>query len=82
MTESGHEMDSELQHPDVPWPVPVEATGDTPVDRALGLLDGIGDLAVSGHAERYSALHDSLLEALDAEPGLPPAAPRKPEGSS
>ncbi|MFJ5958998.1 hypothetical protein ACIQC5_23905 [Paenarthrobacter sp. NPDC092416] len=65
---------------DVQWPEPAGETGDALVDRALGLLDGVQDAPVSGHGDVYSDIHDSLLEALDAEPGLPPAA--RPEGDS
>ncbi|WP_347110659.1 hypothetical protein AAHB33_07845 [Paenarthrobacter sp. S56] len=82
MTESGHDMDPVDQQPDVVWPALGAPTRDAAVDRALELLDGVRDVPVEGHAELYSALHNSLLEALDAEPGLPPAAPRKPEGNS
>ena len=63
-----------------------EETNDPAVDRALGFLAGIPDAPVADHVDIYAAVHDSLLGALDAEPGLPPAAPREtspnPEGTS
>ena len=70
----------------VRWPGVPEVTHDPAVDRALGFLAGIPGAPVADHVDIYAAVHDSLLEALDAEPGLPPAAPRetprKPEGDS
>ncbi|QOT17544.1 MULTISPECIES: hypothetical protein [Paenarthrobacter] len=70
----------------VRWPGVPEETHDPAVDRALGFLAGIPDAAVADHVDIYAAVHDSLLEALDAEPGLPPAAPREtslnPEGTN
>ncbi|MFK4639683.1 hypothetical protein [Paenarthrobacter histidinolovorans] len=67
----------------VQWPDHPEATGDALVDRALGLLEGVREAPVAEHGELYAGIHDSLLAALDAEPGLP-AAPRPitPEGDS
>ncbi|MFJ4170482.1 hypothetical protein ACIPY3_13310 [Paenarthrobacter sp. NPDC089714] len=56
------------------WPGPAAPTGETAVDRTLELLNAVPGTPVSEHADVYTALHDSLLEALDAEPGLPPAA--------
>lgn len=66
------------------WPGDANPSGEAAVDRALELLSGVPDLPVSAHAELYTAVHDALLEALDAEPGLPPAAsrPTSPEGDS
>ena len=70
----------------VRWPGVPEVTHDSAVDRALGFLAGIPGAPVADHVDIYAAVHDSLLEALDAEPGLPPAAPREtslnPEGTS
>jgi hypothetical protein len=57
------------------------------VDRALGPLEDVAKLPVPDHGDLYAGIHDGLLEALDAEPGLPavpkstPSDPR-PEGDS
>ncbi|TVU59132.1 hypothetical protein FQP90_20160 [Paenarthrobacter nitroguajacolicus] len=68
---------------DVQWPDDATPTGDALVDRALGLLEGVPDSPVAEHGELYAGIHDSLLEALDAEPGLPAAPrPNSPEGDS
>ena len=83
---------SELEHaeperPAVQWPDAASPTGDPLVDRALGLLGEVAESPVPDHGELYAGVHDALLEALDAEPGLPavpkstPSDPR-PEGDS
>lgn len=66
------------------WPGAAPPSGEAAVDRVLDLLSGVPNVPVSEHAEVYTAVHDSLLEALDAEPGLPPAAtrPNSSEGNS
>ena len=57
------------------------------MDRALGPLEDVNKLPVPDHGDLYAGIHDCLLEALDAEPGLPavpkstPSDPR-PEGDS
>lgn len=86
MTEPQH---SESVHPDpeppaVQWPDAVSPTGDPLVDRALGLLDGVAESPVPDHGELYTGIHDALLEALDAEPGMPavPKSTPRPEGDS
>jgi hypothetical protein len=84
MTEPNNLPEAEAERTAVHWPA-LESTGDVPVDRALSLLEDVHGAPVADHALLYSALHDSLLEALDAEPGLPPAAdrhasPTRPEG--
>lgn len=67
----------------VQWPADTTPTGDALVDRALGLLADVAGSPVSGHGELYAGIHDSLLEALDAEPGLPSApSNNRPEGDS
>lgn len=68
---------------EVQWPDDVGPTGDALVDRALALLEGVPESPVAQHGDLFAGIHDSLLEALDAEPGLP-AAPRLngPEGDS
>lgn len=93
MTEPQH---SELEHPElehpeerpaVQWPDAVHPTGDPLVDRALGPLDEVAESPVPAHGDLYASIHDALLAALDAEPGLPvipkstPSDPR-PEGDS
>jgi hypothetical protein len=85
MTEPNNLPEAEAERPAVHWPEALDPTGDAPVDRALSLLEGVQGAPVADHTGLYSALHDSLLEALDAEPGLPPAAdrhasPTRPEG--
>lgn len=75
---------SEPSRPEVQWPYPASSTGDPLVDRALAVLDNVPATPVAEHGDLYAAIHDSLLEALDAEPGLP-AAPQstpRPEGDS
>ncbi|MCT9871672.1 hypothetical protein [Paenarthrobacter aurescens] len=77
---NGPEPESpEPESPEVQWPELTNPTGDQLVDRALGLLGSVPGSPVSEHGELYAGIHDSLLEALDAEPGLP-AIP-KPNGS-
>ncbi|MEV7664101.1 hypothetical protein [Paenarthrobacter sp. NPDC089316] len=67
----------------VQWPDAANATGDALVDGALGLLDSVPDAPLEEHGELYIRIHDSLLEALDAEPGLPgKPSPQIPEGNS
>ncbi|MGO4249068.1 hypothetical protein AB4Y87_17785 [Paenarthrobacter sp. RAF54_2] len=87
MTEANNYPEAEAERPPVRWPEALEATGDVPVDRALGLLEGVHGAPVADHAGLYTAIHDSLLEALDAEPGLPPVVDRdtartRPEGEN
>lgn len=79
----------DAEHPDpeppaVQWPDTASPTGDPLVDRALGLLDGVAESPVPDHGELYTGIHDALLEALDAEPGLPatPKSGSRPEGNS
>ncbi|WP_144662620.1 hypothetical protein [Paenarthrobacter nicotinovorans] len=68
----------------VQWPEPANATGDAMVDKAIGLLDSVPDAPLEEHGELYTRIHDSLLEALDSEPGLPSnhASTHRPEGSN
>jgi hypothetical protein len=40
------------------------AQGESPVDAALGLLDGLDELPVSEHVEVFDAVHRSLQDAL------------------
>ncbi|WP_461163301.1 hypothetical protein [Arthrobacter sp. R4-81] len=42
-------------------------TSDQDVDKALGLLNKLHELAVAEHGVVYAQLHDALLEALNAE---------------
>ncbi|MBT2588117.1 hypothetical protein [Arthrobacter sp. ISL-95] len=74
----------ERERPAVQWPDAPSATGDPLVDRALSLLDGVAESPVPEHGELYAAVHDGLLEALNAEPGLPatPESIPRPEGDS
>ena len=74
MTEPNNLPEAEAERTAVHWPEALDSTGDAPVDRALSLLEGVHGAPVADHAGLYAAIHDSLLEALDAEPGLPPAA--------
>ncbi|MCC3271959.1 hypothetical protein MUK71_06355 [Arthrobacter zhangbolii] len=53
-------------------PVP---TGDTEVDSLLDELRALDDAPVSSHGATYSALHEGLLAALNAEGNTPPHAP-------
>ncbi|UXM93280.1 hypothetical protein [Paenarthrobacter sp. JL.01a] len=68
----------------VQWPEPANATGDALVDKALGVLDSVPDVPLKEHGELYTRIHDSLLEALDSEPGLPTiqASHQPPEGNN
>ncbi|MFE4197397.1 hypothetical protein ACFRJ9_16160 [Paenarthrobacter sp. NPDC056912] len=72
--------------PEALWPDAAKPTGDVLVDRALGLLEAVPGSPVAEHGELYSGIHVLLLEALDAEPGLPPTSNRPsdsgPEGDS
>ncbi|WP_309074276.1 hypothetical protein [Paenarthrobacter sp.] len=78
---------AEPERPAVQWPDAASPTGDSLVDRALVPLSDVANAPVPGHGELYAGVHDALLEALDAEPGLPavpkstPSDPR-PEGDS
>lgn len=80
-------QETEHFHPEPPavqWPEAPNPTGDPLVDKAMGLLDGVTDAPVAEHGELYARVHDALLEALDAEPGLP-ATPKsfpRQEGES
>ncbi|MDR6989475.1 hypothetical protein J2Y66_003990 [Paenarthrobacter nitroguajacolicus] len=81
----GHVPESpESARPEVQWPDAPTPTGDPLVDGALGVLDEVPSTPVADHGDLYAALHDSLLEALDAEPGLPagPKSIPRPEGDS
>jgi len=87
MTEPNNLPEAEAERTAVHWPEALDSTGDAPVDRALSLLEGVHGAPVADHAGLYAAIHDSLLEALDAEPGPPPAADRdttrsRPEGGN
>ncbi|MFJ6536978.1 hypothetical protein ACIQH5_12190 [Paenarthrobacter sp. NPDC091711] len=88
MTEPQHSEPSppevEAERPAVQWPEVPVPTGDPLVDRALSLLDGVVGSPVPDHGELYTGVHDGLLEALDAEPGLPapPQSSPRPEGDS
>lgn len=91
MTEPQHSEPSpvevgavEPERPAVQWPETPSPTGDPLVDGALSLLDGVVDSPVPDHGELYAGVHDGLLEALDAEPGLPapPQSNPRPEGDS
>ncbi|MFJ4028490.1 hypothetical protein ACIPWF_14035 [Paenarthrobacter sp. NPDC089989] len=62
------------------WPGPAAPSGEAAVDRTLELLNAVSGTPVSEHADLYTAVHDSLLEALDAEPGLPPVAAAQAAG--
>ncbi|MET4542406.1 hypothetical protein ABIE37_004217 [Arthrobacter bambusae] len=83
--QDGHVTENaEPVRPEVQWPDPAIPTGDPLMDRALAVLDKVPATPVAEHGDLYAAVHDSLLEALDAEPGLP-AAPQstpRPEGDS
>ncbi|WP_284976171.1 hypothetical protein [Arthrobacter sp. efr-133-TYG-104] len=65
-----------IQWPDTPVP-----TGDALVDRALDALGRINVVPVGEHGDLYGHIHDSLSEALDSEPGLPPVSPRNTNSS-
>jgi len=84
MTESSNAPVHEAESPAaVQWPATETPTGDAPVDKALGPLADVAGSPVSDHGELYAGIHDSLLEALDAEPGLPSApSNNRPEGDS
>ncbi len=84
MTEPSNAPVPEAESPAVvQWPATATPTGDAPVDKALGLLADVAGSPVSDHGELYAGIHDSLLEALDAEPGLPSApSNNRPEGDS
>ncbi|MDO6143171.1 hypothetical protein [Paenarthrobacter aurescens] len=83
-TEQPEPDHSESERPVVRWPEAPSLTGDPLVDKALGLLDGVAGSPVPDHGELYARVHDGLLEALDAEPGLPatPRSTARPEGDS
>ena len=68
----------------VQWPDAADPTGDALVDGALSLLDSVPDAPLEEHGGLYTRIHDSLLEALDSEPGLPTiqASTQPPEGNS
>ena len=87
MTEPNNVTEAEAERTAAHWPEALDSTGDAPVDRALSLLEAFHGAPVADHAGLYAAIHDSLLEALDAEPGLPTAANRdttatRPEGEN
>ncbi|MEV7606222.1 hypothetical protein AB0N65_12350 [Paenarthrobacter sp. NPDC089322] len=77
-------VDTAAEGPDIEWPEAAGSTGDASVDSVLGVLETVRTTPVAEHAELYTAIHDSLMEALDAEPGLPPAAnpASRPEGTN
>ncbi|MDI2037287.1 hypothetical protein [Paenarthrobacter nitroguajacolicus] len=68
----------------VQWPDAAVPTADALVDGALGVLDSVPDAPLEEHGGLYTRIHDSLLEALDSEPGLPTIQPstHRPEGNS
>jgi hypothetical protein len=45
---------------------PFDGTGDARVDGALRRLDGLDDLALADHVERYEDVHNELQDALNA----------------
>ncbi|MFJ7751309.1 hypothetical protein ACIQXM_15300 [Arthrobacter sp. NPDC097144] len=51
-----------------PWPDAGAQTEDPAVNAALAVLGQLGDLPSTGHHAVYSALHDSLMAELTAEP--------------
>ena len=63
----------ETVRPEVQWPDSATPTGDPLVDKALNRLGSVPAAPVADHGDLYAAIHDSLLEALDSEPGLPAA---------
>ena len=63
----------ETVRPEVQWPDSATLTGDPLVDKALNRLGSVPAAPVADHGDLYAAIHDSLLEALDSEPGLPAA---------
>jgi len=63
----------ETVRPEVQWPDAATPTGDPLVDKALNRLGSVPAAPVADHGDLYAAIHDSLLEALDSEPGLPAA---------
>ena len=56
-----------------PGKVKPEMTGDPAVDSVLSRLSDVAQTPVGEHAALYGSLHDGLLEALNDEPGQPPA---------
>ncbi|GAA2864030.1 hypothetical protein [Paenarthrobacter ilicis] len=65
------------------WPGSPPASGDALVDGAMAALDDVPDSPVHHHGGLYSDIHDSLLAALETEPGMPTApATISPEGNS
>lgn len=51
-----------------PWPDGGTQTEDPAVNAALAVLGHLPDLPSTGHHAVYSALHDSLMAELTAEP--------------
>lgn len=51
-----------------PWPDAGAQTEDPAVNAALSVLGQLDDLPSTGHHAVYSALHDSLMAELTAEP--------------
>lgn len=43
-----------------------DGTGDARVDSALRRLDGLADLPLTDHIERYERVHADLQDALNA----------------
>lgn len=67
-------------------PVPGQAAGpetrDPAVDALLERLGALPSMPVSGHGEAYRALHDELLEALNADVEGQLSAPKISAGRS
>ena len=79
MTEPSTHPDSAGEDHGARWPDGAEPTGDAAVDQVLGLLGAVPAAEVADHAGLYGAVHDALMEALDAEPGMPPTGHMNPE---
>lgn len=50
------------------WPEGLTATGDSGVDRALGVLNLLPETATTAHLELYEQVYESLLAELEAGP--------------
>ncbi len=50
------------------WPEGLTATGDSGVDRALGVLDALPETATVAHQGLYEEVYESLLAELEAGP--------------
>jgi hypothetical protein len=69
MTELNDLPEPAVEHFEAVWPENPATTGDEWVDSALARLGGIPGTPMAEHSGIYSGLHDSLLAALNAEPG-------------